>query len=348
MLYISRYLGSNQYGVVDTDDDVETVVDFAELTDIVTALLKIEGVSTRFNSLGVEYITTVRPYQDNQYYTALQAKTKALSGVDIRTWRDEIVFIRINGDVGDKDVYIRLSQFGKKINGYLPVEWSGKANHKVFLVIDDNINAVEMSPCTCIMGVRMDIHECSDEQLVEYMYLELMSTGIFSEDKWGDYVIDKPERQQLYRCVALLNGGFMSESTFAEKLEQIGCSETVCKLIADKYRMRFTTIAYAKYNATYLLIEHHRPDLISMIRTEYSNRPFGVEHYEDLRKSFIGIFKMLADAAAGDASTLQLFARFIKFFEVPTDIKELYVKLCNNIADTLNDYCIMNGIPLRW
>lgn len=127
------------YGVVDTDDDVETFINWTDLMNAVEIYgLTIEGVITDKED---SQIVQVIPYQDMRYCSRHQVKTKVLTGVDVRTYKGEITAIIPSADITKDGTRIRLSEFAPKMSDAVYVNWSpvGRSEGPLILVVDDNI-----------------------------------------------------------------------------------------------------------------------------------------------------------------------------------------------------------------
>lgn len=213
MLYISRYVGFDSYGVVDTDDNIETVV---KLDDIKTAVLRL-GIPIR----GVEVIRAVRKgmrlhlgdvlaYQDVSQCTRLQTKTSMLSCVDIVTWGNMITNIRWRANDIKEPVSIRLSDFGIVLGDRILYGNRECTRHCITLVFDDKVK-VDYRSLECHgacgshrvigslgLGLKLDFREITEEDLVEKLYLSLFSDpldlGLF--DSMADDIIDDPARKK--------------------------------------------------------------------------------------------------------------------------------------------------------
>ena len=90
MLYISRCVGREKWGVVDTDDYVETIVDRKQLyeaclvdgLDIKGVVLGSGRVAGRYGpAVRGTYIRSIEVYQNPEFLTRSQAKAALLYGV---------------------------------------------------------------------------------------------------------------------------------------------------------------------------------------------------------------------------------------------------------------------------
>ena len=205
MLYISRILqdsnrvGGEAYGVVDTDDDVEELVDI----DMLSAAcfkhrLNVCGVTCRRTSSFGDYIGEIEVWQDPKYVTAKQSKLRMLTGVDLKLYKDEISYLAVDGNVTTGDISVRLSDYGKRMHYDSIIAYRHHSGTKrVFLVIDDKF-LMKGRPKPCIPWVCWDIREWSDFDAVSAFYHELMHDRFIDVATWNTWVLDKPERSDWF------------------------------------------------------------------------------------------------------------------------------------------------------
>lgn len=202
MLYISRPIASIQYGVVDTDDGTESVVTFAEITEIVTGLLiHIEGAVTGFSAHGGLAIRRIECYQDEQYVTREVLKAKMLLGVEVRLFRNEITYISVCKTGFRDNTRLRLSDYASRISGRVGVHYASAAmglKNTLVLVLDDNIEVLTEAFDPIVRGVKYDIREYTNEKVISSMYKALGRRGV-AEAHWCGYIVDTPEQREKYK-----------------------------------------------------------------------------------------------------------------------------------------------------
>lgn len=201
MLYFSRYVKCSdivRYGVVDTDDGFETLVNWDSLSDLVLNTgLHIKGVH-RYDEYGIK----VRVYQPPEETTRLQVKTKTLKGVDVTIYNHEIVGVRFDASKIHSRVTIRLSDFANSLGDYILGECP-KANVgiKVVLVLDNSVLFHDyafktLRPATFEeLGVILDMRELDDEHAIKALYM------LFKLPSGTAYILDKPERADVINKV---------------------------------------------------------------------------------------------------------------------------------------------------
>lgn len=206
MLYISRYIQDNHigedcYGVVDTDDGKEEVLTWEELEhDIIRYKLDIKGCKVNKGFAGKGFLEDIIPWQDPQYLTRKQVKLKALAGIDVRVWKDEISYIQLNSEVMQPRYRLRLSEFGKYINGrgtIQPMDSIMRSSCRLVAVLDDSIDFVGKFP-RARHWICWDISDVTSMEVVEAFGEEMIRSGI-SVDRWDLYVTDRNNRLNCWR-----------------------------------------------------------------------------------------------------------------------------------------------------
>ena len=203
MVYLNRFVrGSlgieNRFWVVDTDDDVENELNFAQLREIVCGLkMKIEGVDLR-ERLGEMYHSTCIPYQDQRYLKPLQVKAKTLLGWDIHRYKDEITYIGVDCNLAKSITTIRLSDYGKSMYWGSEVQLLHNNNNSttVVLVIEDNVEMLGPFIVRQFTGPIFDIRCVTDDAVAATVYSALVK---MSSQVWERYVIDRVDRVRFWR-----------------------------------------------------------------------------------------------------------------------------------------------------
>lgn len=175
VLYISRYVGRYSYGVVDTDDDSESVVSVDVLERaVVKSKLNIEGVvlSDRHSS-GDRRIDSIRPYQMPEYATQLTIKTQTLQGVEVVLWKDAIA--SISRKPWCNQTSIRLSDYCTNCHERIFTLLPRNATNWLRIILDDKIQIMDK---TFSKGnysfndvkVSFDVKEVTDKRLLYRIY----------------------------------------------------------------------------------------------------------------------------------------------------------------------------------
>lgn len=193
MLFISRFIGYNKVGVVDTDDNIEEVWPVDDLIRFCRPVLdKISGVNrvkSAYQTRGWMYECV--PFQPVSTMSLLQVKTGTLSNIDVLTYGDMITHIDIRSP---ECVSIRLSDFGSCCGDRLFYGCTEYQEHSLTVVLDDAITLSNLSLKILgfgwshlnvgikSVGVVFDMREVTREDTRRLVYASL-----YSDDK--SYVV---------------------------------------------------------------------------------------------------------------------------------------------------------------
>lgn len=194
----------NSFGVVNTDDDTETIMTFNELWHKVNDNgLEVAGVTSGENPF--HNSKAYRPYQDPRYYTTLMTKTRALLGVDVTVWRDMITCVAgcVYPLMCGKS--IRLSNYGKYVSCNTLFMFS---DHPIYeppqfirIILDDKIEVAANTLCWIKEGYLFDFSEISDDAFVVQLYKNYLAYDRWNDPHvWDKYVFDSKQRISRHRC----------------------------------------------------------------------------------------------------------------------------------------------------
>lgn len=213
MLYISRRLNSGEtYGVVDTDDGVETLIRRSELYQVLGDLgIEVAGVVRSPLSPckafpNTKYIIEkVFPFQLPEAVVPIQTKYKMLFHTDVVIYNDEIQAIRWMSSKLTTPVVIRLSSFASSVGEM--ILWGNLRNetHKATLIFDDNLNISphSFSPVghnsSEVVGKRgyvvvLDLREVSNDELADEVYRQVFSECV--DICMLDWILDDDSRKR--------------------------------------------------------------------------------------------------------------------------------------------------------
>lgn len=167
MLYISRRIGANKVGVVDTDDGVEQIISLYQFGSSMYKKLGVRGCTFtgRYQSGAI-----VLPYQPDETRSPVQLKARLLTGVDIKVYNDIVTNINLS-TVLNPPVTIRLSDFGSKCSDCLLLGNKDTGRHIITLVFDNKISVGDDAFRRDIeiiglgvqgVGVKFDLREAED------------------------------------------------------------------------------------------------------------------------------------------------------------------------------------------
>lgn len=342
MLYLSRVIDDRSYGVVDTDDDVEQVVTREELsTAIIKYGIAIEGIAYD-KAIGGYRLRFDGVYQDPRYCSTLQMKAKTVLGVDIVTFRDEIVSILVDKSVVRSGLRVRLSDYATKFNCFSPIGWSvSVGNGSLVLVFDDSIEFVGGVPRFETPDVCLDLSDVTNEALVTKIYEKLAKTNSIDYTEWPKFVMDRPERYRFWRYVGMMESAPSETDEFVLALKNAEDRGDIGRRVGEIYKPEFESMANIDISKTFFT-SLSLFDFVGFVRNFLPNdvSPYVTcTDYYELRSSFIGMFQMLKVVSTVNSYSLLRFENYIKFFDVSDDIKLLYVQMCNNVAKGLIQYC---------
>lgn len=213
MLFISRELPGNsdvpyRFEIVDTEDGVATVADYADIKKAFGLKVPIYGVSpNRIN--GMVFSVSVTPYQDPKTFTSKQVKLKTLSGVALTTYQSMITSIQwLFKDIPDK-VRFRLSDYGTGVAYHVirvtTVPETG-VSKEVVMVLDDKLSfekgAFQFAGTgnpdyDDRIGIKFDIRELSDNNAKKFYTDTFHSVLQFDADVHASLRNDAEIRQLL-------------------------------------------------------------------------------------------------------------------------------------------------------
>ena len=228
MLYVSRRLMRNpegarisyaemRYGVVDTDDNIETIVTEDEICDAINKYeLEVVGFPA-YCGLGA----SGAPYQLPETKTASHLKLELLQGVKIAVYNGEIEDISWGMRERIAPVSIRLSDFGESCGDFVLYNNPDCKGERVVLILDDKLRSItdrsfRYESCVTTKrltiwasfgvawarrGVKFDLRELTNESIASMVYDQLFwynNAGcavIDSEERWNRMVekFDYPE-----------------------------------------------------------------------------------------------------------------------------------------------------------
>lgn len=203
MIYISRKVGG-LYGVVDTSDGLENLMESTEVFDMALASgLDIKGMEyVKLNDVPVvdwssSGVRKLLPYQLKEFSTPSLVKLRVAYGVELVVWQDSIT--RITLHQGSGEVSIRLSDYASKCeDSLIDIRAFGAPHCLVTLIVDDNIKVgyESLNLLEAIryrVGFRLDIRECNNLALVNRIYRHFRSIAI-------DSIIDDDVRKMSLMC----------------------------------------------------------------------------------------------------------------------------------------------------
>lgn len=200
MLYVSRENGE-EFGVVDTDDGVESTVHFEDLEEAAKLGVKVYGVRATKNG-----DISVVPCRKPMAYQINCAKASMLLGVNIQTYEGAIMSIKIDWSVCKPGTRIRLSEYGYAVVSSI-VETVFPCGASIVFVVDDYCLMMNSYFRSFLMQgmVKIDITECDNPWNVYQVY-DVWSTR--TKLPVEEAIIDRPERQNKWAAYGVVACGF--------------------------------------------------------------------------------------------------------------------------------------------
>lgn len=340
MLYISRPINYGIFGVVDTDDGVEDRVMYKELVEMVIDYhLDIVGVTVDHEHNTIEAIDV---YQDEKYCTKEQAKLAAISGVYIKTYKNEITSLSVDGHAAQKVVRVRLSDYGKSMAGCASFGWVNRESGKLIVFVLDDSFEIVRTPLRVFSysDLRWDISTVSDCDYIEEIYKALIDTDNMGYLNWNKYLIDKPERMQYWRCIHMVNGSSEVINNHKSVFNEIKDFNAISAKIGELYERDFNNIASKPLNA-YHFLPVYINDIINLVRKYIDEDGNFVlsGNFVALREEFISVFKWLRIATQLPYPKVRRFENYITWLNPPENIQKMYIKMCDNFVAAVRAYC---------
>lgn len=329
MLYVSRVIPVGKFGVVDTDDGVETVVSWMDIRRYVRDYhLEIMGVEVKQTDHGL-VVGAVEPYQAKEHYSALQAKTQALRGVDIHTYNGEITGIYINCKLIKNGYVLHLSKYGKSVTQGVIIRHTNKEyfQNRVVIVLDNGIVNYHTMPPVCMNNITWDIRSLPDK-VVESMYLELMDSSVIRPAQWDKFIIDSPERIAFWKCLKLLDKKDASAEYFDAVLSSVKDKQALTDKVADACINDFRAVASME---SITILPVYRDGFKEVMR-KY-NMCIGKSDFKSMWENLSRVFAMLEASSTMGYESLKRFENFLLYFDAPKDIQDLFITLCTNIMN---------------
>lgn len=347
MLYVSRYVGQTKYGVVDTDDGVETVVTYQDLTEyVLNNGLDIKGVTIGYTvrkRRRVPYLSSVKVYQNGSFLTAKQAKAKTLKGVDVIVNNGQIVQINIPQDGLKQPTTIKLSDFGTSCGEYIFKNLPYLGNSSLTIELDDSV-AVSAKTFKYFVnrGVVIDMSAVTNPKVVEYVAHELST-----EDRWLERatvaVLDTPQRMDFYIAETILNRPMNGIPKIKSISDVVSDPKAVNILIAKKHRSEFKGVSRAKLLPSKSVKWAHDTKRFVNWLASYGWLT-KCENYETLvNRNCLGVLACLRECSMCNNNVLLRFENYLRYFTPTDEIQEAFVQLFKAAGPWLFDIGMVEG-----
>lgn len=359
MLYLSRIIKgkTEKYGIVDTDDGVETIVTRAKLRKIVVEDgIVIDGVRI-IN--GNTDIFTFCPSRDNTKVSSKQVRLEFLTGVRINTFAGEITSIRVDGKVMRDGQRIRLSEYANRMDWNVKVIFLNMDMQRLTLVFDDKIETG--GSCVLPRGDHLvfDMTEKTNNEEVSQFYKAFIKCFELGDGAWDSYLIDQPERRLWYMRRALLSCNIMRGSKLLEELSMAPASHRVHSLTKRDYQEFNILFRWGSYDIVYEDSDERFHKYVCEYYTQNGKIPFDYSKLPAHAYKILTCLDYSGPLDSDDSMRFYLAKRklmhYIMFFDAEPKAQAIFVRLLELIvkkvrehpieaANLLNCYgCPLNG-----
>lgn len=333
LLYVSRCYGTKDYGVVDTDDGVETIISYSDLRDAVMKFgIEVIGVEVIDDTNGVD----IQIWQNPAECTRVQSKYLVLYGLDVKIHNDTIVDVKSAGLRKDS-VRLRLSDLASKCGSRAFRSLILSSRNEVIIVVDDKVelDATAFRGLPSNRAMRMDVSEVTREDLIESFYMSLDSMQLMG---WYlSYIIDDSARRDYYIGVNIVRGTCVGDK---RDIQALGTMREVARKVADRFRGTFTEFVHSEFvippGAYSVLIR----DYMSLNTTKRAlcYIKSGQLSFDFCKKHFKSLLDILVTTAVVDDQMYEQFRRFATYFDIPEDIQVLVVQFVTRVVKFYESY----------
>lgn len=350
MFYISRFVGAKKFGLCNTDDGVEQIVDGRQLESIVIGQgVEVKGVTVApWNSS--KRISLVDVYQVE--FTTKQAKCKVMLGVDIKLFRGTITSIEWDKSPNGMRRRIRLSDFGvacgAKLFHTMAVKYfRGAVRHSdLVLILDDKLQCDQKAFKYALnTDVMFDLREVTDVKIANTFYLNYLNTNM-ADEQLNEFVLDIPERLDYWYGVKVVNYGLTFDPLGNHISHYVNDTETVIEAMYQKYKSEFLalpkkfsfklreddsnhSIRTSVANQVNFFL-HNRPDIITSQDFELLWKAYNINHDIPSIRLILEY-----DTEQGLTAPLRRLRNYLEYIDRPDDFKQVFIDLYHKILDQL-------------
>lgn len=330
MFYISRKVSHNTYGVVDTDDSVEDIMNKKELQRAVAhSMFKIEGVETEYDSKsGFWRIKSIEPLECGIHSTAKTAKLAALHGIDMKLVGDRIISLSWDRYVYDKDFVLVLSDYATSCSdGIIYTSTLGKSAEPLLIKLDDNIQFTKSTfNHWSVMSVKFDLRSITKVKLANNLYRSYRGANQLGWRTLRDRVIDIPERLDFWVAETVLQYGAMWPDGHESIRNVLDFPDATQELIYKKHRDEFKSFAKGSFAVHSGMTDY---DDIKVYASWIWKRrsSFKLYDYDKLRELCLKpLFRLLQFQFSCNGGVARRFQNYIRYFDVPKDLQDVFVE----------------------
>lgn len=330
MLYISRQVGKNTWGVTDTDDGIENLCSLSDLMAAVrTCHLDIKGVTLSHGSLNVEV------YQNPEYLTKKQAKSVTLFGVDVKTSGNSIVGLQIKRGLCKGSVTVRLSDYGTSCGNYILSDLQARnCPGHVYIVVDDKLKLSKKT----FTGLReygnvyLDLSEVTNQKTLDSCYMcDDFRDG---PESVSAHIRDDSDRLDFYAGIAILIQGLGKFISINKASDVVSPVDAVSKKLAERYRKEWDTLANFDFQRE---TKHpwmsgyfgHSKQSIGLVAQAYYEDSLS---YKLAKQAMSDIFFVLRQTSNIPQAPLGRMQNYFIYFNPTREAQDILVELCGRGA----------------
>lgn len=325
MLYVSRKLSGNRAAIIDTDDSVESIVSTKELNRLVNLGLQIQGVRT-FGVPPCVSIAGIDVYQAEDCVTSKQVRTKLLRGVTITKSGSTITAIDWDDTIVDKDLQIRLSEYGTHCAECLFNVARVQPCVSPTFIIDNKIKIRRHSfDGAAYLRAKFDLRELGTDKdtIAGYVYQSMFTTSVGVGTELFKRVLDNDKRKECWVAYGVVRCGYNPGGKQFSYDASCFVARKIYKSL-EVHSKKPLEFSY-RHEAFAAMITWRRDSKGS---EEFWNSK--CQDYDAVRKvDNLAIFNVLKLVTELDLFYLSLFNFYLYFMKPVPEIKKLYVDFCN-------------------
>jgi len=338
MLFVSRRLPSQCFGVVDTDDGVETIVPIDELGSIVSDFgIDVKGVSIDTFPNGTKYVCEVLIQQDPTKITAQQAKFRTLYDTKVIVYNGELVGIHV-GEKAKYPISINVSSFANKISSLTQFWWDddSRVDVGIVLVFDDSVEITGgILPVGEIYGLKFDISGITDSGVANSFYHKMLEEADDMYSEIREYIEDREDRFDIWTCISLLSVLLYDSKdidAIARKYGKGFISQRIEELLIDEFeRLRGIELSGSQVKRISTSPYSELTFNTMMMRSIFS-RARQSKSFEFLKKYFWDFFDLLLVLDGLDIPAIRRFMQYVKYLDCSERVQRIYIEVCNKLA----------------
>lgn len=328
MLYVSRYIDTKHFAVIDTADEVETIVSRDELEHIVCDLgIQIEGVI-----VGEAGFVAAVPKKAIINTGAMLAKLAMFYGVRLDIRQDVLTSIKL-ADINTTDTCrIRLSNYCRRLRNYMfgrSSEMGSQPKRNIVLVLDDRLTVepyalegVDRALCS------IDISEVTSKKILKVAYGVCCPNMVAADGAYyAQYNLIDSQNRKEYQC---------AEFALNELLFDSSATAAFAKLVKNEYVRVRILHRHLPGCRTFLRRNLKRVDKLNtycetLIRDAYLMCPgnpiaWGMHRsFSETLQTYFGLRDSI--------SSFEKLRIFISYCDLPADIVDEYKKFVTRVCE---------------